>query len=84
MGISHTGARGMNPAPASRTGQGGGRRLWPLYAAGFTTAFGAHAVAANLGSFAQGHGESLLMLGLLLAVYDGAEGPAQTRFRHLG
>jgi MFS family permease len=53
--------------------KGGGRRLWPLYAAGFTTAFGAHAVAANLGSFAQGHGESLLMLGLLLAVYDGAE-----------
>ena len=57
----------------SRTGHGAARRLWPLYGAGFTTAFGAHAVAANLGSFAQGHGESLLMLGLLLAVYDGAE-----------
>jgi len=26
------------------------RQLFPLYAAGFTTAFGAHAVAANLGN----------------------------------
>ncbi|MFI6296488.1 MFS transporter [Nonomuraea sp. NPDC050790] len=45
------------------------RRTWPLYAAGFTTAFGAHGIAANLG---QGV-ESLLYLGLLLALYDGAE-----------
>lgn len=43
-------------------------RLWPLYAAGFTTAFGAHAVAANLGG-----ATSLLVLGGLLALYDGAE-----------
>jgi MFS family permease len=42
--------------------------MWPLYAAGFTTAFGAHAIAANLGGFT-----SLLVLGALLAVYDGAE-----------
>jgi MFS family permease len=42
--------------------------LWPLYAAGFTTAFGAHAVAANLGG-----ATSLLVLGGLLALYDGAE-----------
>lgn len=48
-------------------------RMWPLYAAGFTTAFGTHGVAANLGSFTHGLGESLLMLGALLAVYDGAE-----------
>lgn len=48
-------------------------QTWPLFAAGFTTAFGAHAVAANLGNFALGHGESLLVLGVLLALYDGAE-----------
>ncbi|HEV7167612.1 MAG TPA: MFS transporter [Micrococcaceae bacterium] len=48
-------------------------RTWPLHAAGFTTAFGAHAVAANLGAYAVGHGESLLALGGLLALYDGAE-----------
>lgn len=47
--------------------------LWPLYAAGFTTAFGAHGVAANLGSFTAGRGESLLVLGGLLALYDLAE-----------
>ncbi|MGW5664008.1 MFS transporter [Streptomyces sp. NPDC003758] len=48
-------------------------RLWPLYAAGFTTAFGAHSVAANLGRFTTGHHDSLLVLGGLLALYDGAE-----------
>jgi MFS family permease len=42
--------------------------MWPLYAAGFTTAFGAHAIAANLGGFT-----SILVLGGLLALYDGAE-----------
>jgi MFS family permease len=47
------------------------RNVWPLYAAAFVTAFGAHSVAANLGSYdAAG---SLLALGVLLAVYDGAE-----------
>lgn len=49
------------------------RRMWPLYAAGFTTAFGAHSVAANLGGFSEDAVRSLLTLGLLLAVYDGAE-----------
>ncbi|EME17452.1 MFS transporter [Rhodococcus triatomae] len=49
------------------------RQLWPLYAAGFTTAFGAHAVAASLGSEAGDLQTSLLYLGLLLALYDGAE-----------
>lgn len=49
------------------------RRMWPLYAAGFTTAFGAHAVAANLGGFSADAVTSLLVLGGLLALYDGAE-----------
>ena len=49
------------------------RHLFPLYAAGFTTAFGAHAVAANLGAYSIGHGQSLLLLGAILALYDGAE-----------
>ncbi|MEU7527124.1 MFS transporter [Saccharothrix sp. NPDC042600] len=42
----------------------------PLYAAGFVTAFGAHGIAAGLGGYTNA---SLLTLGLLLAVYDGAE-----------
>ncbi|WP_232247696.1 MFS transporter [Kitasatospora azatica] len=49
------------------------RQMWPLYAAGFTTAFGAHAIAANLGNFTSHRAESLLVLGGLLALYDGAE-----------
>ncbi|MFI5695283.1 MFS transporter [Kribbella sp. NPDC051586] len=47
--------------------------MWPLYAAGFTTAFGAHAVAANLGGSSSDAVTSLLTLGVLLALYDGAE-----------
>ncbi|GGZ14592.1 hypothetical protein GCM10010300_68390 [Streptomyces olivaceoviridis] len=50
-----------------------GRRMWPLYAAGFTTAFGAHGVAASLGGGADDAVTSLLVLGGLLALYDGAE-----------
>ena len=42
-----------------------------LYAAGFVTAFGAHAVAANLAGYAGGRHASLLELGGLLAIYDG-------------
>src|SRR5712675_1787249 len=49
------------------------RRVWPLYAAGFTTAFGAHGIAANLAGFNHDKGGTLLALGILLAVYDGAE-----------
>jgi MFS family permease len=45
----------------------------PVYAAGFVTAFGAHAVAANLGRYALGHHGSLWELGLLLGIYDAAE-----------
>lgn len=50
-----------------------GRQMWPLYAAGFTTAFGAHSIAANLGGSSSGAVTSLLTLGGLLALYDGAE-----------
>jgi len=50
-----------------------GRRMWPLYAAGFTTAFGAHGIAASLGGFSEDAVTSLLVLGGLLALYDGAE-----------
>jgi MFS family permease len=49
------------------------RGLLPLYAAGFVTAFGAHSIAASLGSYAGQQQASLLTLGVLLAVYDGAE-----------
>ncbi|TYB42086.1 MFS transporter [Actinomadura chibensis] len=47
--------------------------MWPLYAAGFTTAFGAHGIAANLGGRSGDAVTSLLVLGGLLALYDGAE-----------
>ncbi|MDF3142934.1 MFS transporter, partial [Streptomyces sp. T21Q-yed] len=47
--------------------------MWPLYAAGFTTAFGAHGIAANLGGYSEDAVTSLLVLGGLLALYDGAE-----------
>lgn len=45
----------------------------PLFAAGFTTAFGAHAVAATLGTTTTSTAASLMTLGALLAIYDGAE-----------
>jgi DHA1 family tetracycline resistance protein-like MFS transporter len=59
-------ARPTTP-PATRAG------LWPLLAAGFVTAFGAHAIAATLGRYASDRHASLLQLGVLLALYDGAE-----------
>ena len=49
------------------------RHMWPLYAAGFTTAFGAHGIAASLGGLSKDAVSSLLVLGGLLALYDGAE-----------
>lgn len=49
------------------------RQMWPLYAAGFTTAFGAHGIAANLGGYSRDAVTSLMVLGGLLALYDGAE-----------
>lgn len=45
----------------------------PLYAAGFVTAFGAHSIAASLGVYSAEQHADLLTIGLLLAVYDGAE-----------
>jgi len=60
------------PHLASPTPSAARAQLWPLYAAGFTTAFGAHGIAANLGATNQGV-SSLLTLGVLLALYDGAE-----------
>ncbi|MEU9864675.1 MFS transporter [Streptomyces sp. NPDC047971] len=62
-----TAPRATGRAPAPR------RSMWPLYAAGFTTAFGAHGIAANLGGFSDDAVTSLLVLGGLLALYDGAE-----------
>lgn len=50
-----------------------GYQYWPLYAAGFVTAFGAHSIAANLGTYGQQQQASLITIGLLLAIYDGAE-----------
>ncbi|MBB4984448.1 MFS family permease [Streptomyces sp. SFB5A] len=62
----------MNPAtPTRQTPPAAPMR--PLYAAGFTTAFGAHGIAANLGALSDDAVTSLLVLGGLLALYDGAE-----------
>jgi DHA1 family tetracycline resistance protein-like MFS transporter len=60
-----------DPTDAGRVGPRG--QVLPLYAAGFVTAFGAHSIAASLGGYTHGQHASLLALGLLLAVYDGAE-----------
>lgn len=54
------------PGPSARV-------LAPLYAAGFTTAFGAHSIAAGLGAESGGIGLGLLTFGVLLALYDVAE-----------
>lgn len=50
-----------------------GRVVAPLYLAGFTTAFGAHGVAAALGAESENIGLSLLTFGAILALYDIAE-----------
>src|SRR5919197_2639463 len=60
----------MNADPAAQRPPSQAR--WPLYAAGFTTAFGAHGIAANLGG-SEHVVTSLMVLGGLLALYDGAE-----------
>src|SRR2546421_12208505 len=59
--------------PEDTTATPSRRRLFPLYAAGFVTAFGAHSIAASLGGYTERQHASLLALGVLLAVYDGAE-----------
>jgi hypothetical protein len=61
------------PEPTDAPRAGTRAQLLPLYAAGFVTAFGAHSIAASLGGYTHGQHASLLILGLLLAVYDGAE-----------
>jgi MFS transporter, DHA1 family, tetracycline resistance protein len=61
------------PEPTDIRPAGTRRQVPPLYAAGFVTAFGAHSIAASLGGYTHGQHASLLALGLLLAVYDGAE-----------
>lgn len=48
-------------------------RLAPLYLAGFTTAFGAHGIAAALGAESEDIGWTLLAFGFTLALYDLAE-----------
>jgi MFS family permease len=48
-------------------------RLAPLYLAGFTTAFGAHGIAAALGAETDDIGWTLLAFGFTLALYDLAE-----------
>lgn len=56
--------------------------MWPLYAAGFTTAFGAHGIAANLGGFSDDAVTSLLVLGPLLGGALGwVGGPANSNRR---
>src|SRR5260370_28845476 len=54
------------PSPSRRV-------VAPLYSAGFTTAFGAHGIAAALGAETDNIGLSILTFGILLAVYDLAE-----------
>jgi MFS family permease len=63
----------MSAESPEQTSTGSPAQLRPLYAAGFVTAFGAHSIAASLGAYTHGEHASLLTLGLLLAVYDGAE-----------
>jgi DHA1 family tetracycline resistance protein-like MFS transporter len=64
----------VNPPEPANVGRVGVRgELRPLYAAGFVTAFGAHSIAASLGGYTHAQHASLLSLGVLLAVYDGAE-----------
>jgi len=60
-------------APDATTPGPSARALAPLYAAGFTTAFGAHSIAAGLGAESGGIGLGLLTFGVLLALYDVAE-----------
>src|ERR687888_961517 len=66
-----------HPRPASPasppTSAGVRAALGPLLAAGFVTAFGAHAIAATLGRYTAGRHASLAELGVLLALYDAAE-----------
>jgi MFS family permease len=69
-----TATAGAAAAGAPPAGPGPRRAvLLPLYAAGFVTAFGSHAVATGAGAETGSGQLSVLALGLVLAVYDGAE-----------
>lgn len=62
------------PALGADAGAGARRGAVPaLWAAGFTTAFGAHGIAAGFGAQAGRLGLSFVSLGVLLALYDVAE-----------
>jgi hypothetical protein len=65
---------------AEQTPAVGHHQVAPIYSAGFITAFGAHAVAANLGVYAVRHHSSLWEPGLLLAGrrHDAGRLPADT------
>uniref|UniRef100_UPI0039EFB69E MFS transporter n=1 Tax=Sinomonas sp. G460-2 TaxID=3393464 RepID=UPI0039EFB69E len=63
----------MSPSDAQPTPAPSRAVVVPLYAAGFTTAFGAHSIAAGLGAESEDIGLNLLVLGVLLALYDVAE-----------
>ena len=64
----------MSPTPESQGARRGEMTaIRPLFAAGFVTAFGAHSIAANLGAASPHLATHLLALGVLLALYDGAE-----------
>jgi MFS family permease len=66
--------RPSGTVPARAAGVSSAPGIAPLLLAGFTTAFGAHSVAAVLGgSLDKDAGLDLLGLGLVLAVYDLAE-----------
>src|SRR6478752_5492087 len=58
---------------AGSTGPPTARGLAPLYLAGFTTASGAHGIAAALGTQTDDVGLTLLTFGAVLALYDVAE-----------
>jgi MFS family permease len=63
-------------SPTTEPRHGGAAELVairPLFAAGFVTAFGAHSIAATLGAASPDLPTHLFTLGVLLALYDGAE-----------
>ena len=72
-----TGANDATEATRAKASKGRGPaipgNLAPLYAAGFTTAFGAHSIAAGLGAETGDLGLGLLTFGVILALYDVAE-----------
>ena len=72
MNVSRHRSKAAGTVPTA-PGRPSARAVAPLYAAGFTTAFGAHSIAAGLGVESGGIGMGLLTFGVLLALYDVAE-----------